>query len=96
MNWDPPLRFDFVRTELEYVPRSRRRDMVGRLLNKYLVSGGRLIVCSYANSHRPEPKIEPVAEMLRNWTYEVAGEAEATDTNGVTITRVAWTDSPKA
>lgn len=96
MDWRPPLRFDFVRTELEYVPRHRRPDMVERLLHEYLVPGGRLILCSYGSSRHPEPKTEPVAEMLRDWNYEVAGESEATDTNGIPITRVAWTNSPKA
>jgi hypothetical protein len=28
--------------------------------------------------------------------YEVAGEAEATDTNGAVLTRVAWTSLPEA
>ena len=94
MTWGPPPRFDFVRTELEYAPSNRRRNMAERLLNEYLVPGGRLILCSYGSSRHPEPKVEPVADMLRNWTYEVAGESEATDTNGSVITRVAWTDRP--
>ena len=92
INWSPPFRFDFVRTELEYVPRYRRVGMVEYLLNGYLVPGGRLILCSYGSSRRPEPRAEPVAEILRHWSYEVAGEAEAIDTNGRVITRVAWTD----
>lgn len=94
MDWQPPLRFDFVRTELEYVPCGRRREMVERLLRDYLAPGGRLIVCSYDSSRRPEPKTEPVGETLRGWGYEVAGESEAADTNGGVITRVAWTDAP--
>ncbi|MDP9437816.1 MAG: hypothetical protein M3P49_03580 [Actinomycetota bacterium] len=28
LGWEPPLRFDFVHTELEYVPRDRRRGMI--------------------------------------------------------------------
>ena len=92
MDWRPPLRFDFVRTELEYVPRNRRRKMVERLLRDYLAPGGRLVLCSYGSSRRPAPKTEPVGEILRGWNYEVAGETQATDTNGVVITRIAWTD----
>ena len=94
VGWQPPFRFDFVRTELEYVPRDGRRKMVARLLRDYLVPGGRLIVCSYGSSRRPEPRTEQVGEILRGWGYEVAGESEAADTNGVFITRVAWTDAP--
>ncbi len=92
MEWSPPSRFDFVCTNPEYVPRGRRPDMIERLLNDYLVPGGRLILCSYGSSRRTEPKAEPVSEILRHWGYEVAGESEAAGTNGVVTTRVAWTD----
>jgi hypothetical protein len=92
MDWEPSRRFDLVRTELEYVPRRRRRDMVERLLSVYLVPGGRLVLCSYRNPHLSEP--EPVTETLRDWGFVVAGEAEGVDTDGGVITRVAWTDLP--
>jgi hypothetical protein len=69
--------------------------MVERLLREYLSSGGRLILCSYGSSRRPTPKAEPVGEILRNWGYTVAGEADGVDTNGVVFTRVAWTDVPE-
>jgi len=39
MDWRPPLRFGFVRTELEYVPPHRRHEMVERSLREYLVPG---------------------------------------------------------
>jgi hypothetical protein len=95
MDWKVPFRFDFVRTELEYAPPYRRREMVGRLLREYLSPGGRLILCSYGSSRRPTPKAEPVGEILRNWGCTVAGEAEGVDTNGVVFTRIAWTDLPE-
>ena len=65
MYWEPPLRFDFVRTELEYVPRDRRRELVERLLGGYLAPGGRLILCSYGSSRPQQPKSEPVGVILR-------------------------------
>ena len=95
MSWRPPSRFDFVRTELEYVPEGRRQALLRRLLNEYLSPGGRLIVCSYGSYRRSAPEIEPVGEILRGGGYEVAGESEGVDTNGVVITRIAWTDSPE-
>ena len=95
-DWHPPLRFDFVHTNLEYVPPHRRREMVERLLCEYLVAGGRLIVSSYGSSRCPSPRAEPVGEILRNWGYTPDGETEAADTNGVVITRVAWTSLPVA
>ena len=96
MDWRPPIRFDFVRTELEYVPEGRRQALIRRLLNEYLSPRGRLIVCSYGSSRRPTPKAGPVGEILRGWGYEVAGESEGVDTNGVIITRVAWTELPES
>jgi 2-polyprenyl-3-methyl-5-hydroxy-6-metoxy-1,4-benzoquinol methylase len=42
----PPRRFDFVRTELEYAPPERSRELVECLLREYLSPGGRLIICS--------------------------------------------------
>ena len=94
MYWEPHLRFDFVRTELGYVPLCRRRELVERLLGDYLAPGGRLILCSYGSSRPYRPRAEPVAKALRTWGYDVAGESEGVDTNGVVITRVAWTDAP--
>jgi SAM-dependent methyltransferase len=93
MEWDPPRRFDLVRTELEYVPRRRRRDMVERLLSVYLVPGGRLILCSY-RSGPPPSEPEPLTETLRDWGFGIAGEAKGVDTDGSVITRVAWIDRP--
>ena len=90
IRWRPP--FDFVRTELEYVPVYRRRELVRRLLDEFLVPGGRLIVCSYRGRHLPDP--ERVTEALRDWGFVVAGEAEGVDTDGGVMTRVAWTDLP--
>lgn len=96
MDWHPPFRFDFVRTELEYILPEHRREMVERLMSEYLVPGGRLIVCSYGSSRRPVQRAEPVGKILREWGYAVAGVAEGVDTNSVVLTRVAWTNSPVA
>ena len=51
--WEPPKCFDFVRTEMVYVPNARRREYMERLLTRVVAPGGRLIVCSYGSS-RPE------------------------------------------
>lgn len=93
MSWTPPFRFDFVRAELECARPGRRRELVRRLLDEFLVPGGRLVVCSYGNATRPAPRPRPVGDVLRGWGYAVAGEAEGADTNGVVFTRVAWVDA---
>jgi hypothetical protein len=96
ISWRPPLRFDFVCTNLEYAPPALRREMAERLLGEYLVPGGRLVVCSYGSSRRPIPKAEPVGRIFRDWGYKIAGEAESTDTHGVGFNCVAWTNAPEA
>jgi SAM-dependent methyltransferase len=44
MTWDPPRRFDAVHAGLDHVPPARRRDLVGRILGRLLVPGGRLVL----------------------------------------------------
>ena len=90
MTWQPPRRFDYVRAELGYVPEDRRHGLVARLLDDYLVPGGTAILCSYGSARDPSKAVDDIGGTLRSWGFEVAGEAEAADTNGVVITKVAW------
>ncbi len=94
LTWTPPRPFDFVRTELVYVPESQRARYVARLLREVVAPGGRLIVCSYGSSRRPAPKAEPVADLVKPLGFEVEGEAEAADSNGVVFTCVGWIVPP--
>ena len=84
VDWTPPRRFDFVRTELVYVPDARRLALVARLIDEFLVPGGRLIVCSYGSG-----RTEPVADLLRGWGYPVVEEVSAAGPEGVVNLRVA-------
>lgn len=45
--WIPPRRFDYVRTELVYVPGDYERAYVDHLLAHYLEPGGRLLIANY-------------------------------------------------
>jgi SAM-dependent methyltransferase len=45
--WLPPQRFDYVRTELVYVPAAYEKQYVERLLAHYLKPDGRLLVANY-------------------------------------------------
>ncbi|MCX6022859.1 MAG: class I SAM-dependent methyltransferase [Chloroflexi bacterium] len=94
MEWPPPRRFDYVRTELVYVPERRQPELVERLLRSFLAPGGRAILCSYGSSRRPIPRVEPIGDMLRSWGFTVTGETEAAELNGVTVIRAAWIDAP--
>ena len=87
--WEPPRRFDFVRTELVYVPQERRRTYVQRLLDLFLEPGGRLIVCGYG-SPRSGLAADPVGDELRALGFEPEEETDAeAPEGGGPIVRIA-------
>jgi SAM-dependent methyltransferase len=47
LTWYPPRKFDFVRTELVYVPEDHERSYIEFILNNHLKLGGRLLVANY-------------------------------------------------
>jgi len=63
--WNPPRRFEYVRTELVYVPLTRRREYVRRLLETFVAPEGRLIVCSYGSSRPEGARIETLVDELQ-------------------------------
>jgi hypothetical protein len=92
IDWDPPMRFDYVRTELDYVPAARQADLVHRLLERVVAPAGRLIVCAYRA--RGATDADSVGDRLRSWGCAVCGEAVALDeASGGVATRVAWIDA---
>lgn len=87
-DWTPPMRFDYVRTELAYVPEVDRREFVNRLLAR--VVSGRLIIAAYGG-RRLSPD-DPSAA-LSTWGLAVRGSAESHDLDGTLLTRIAWIDA---
>lgn len=83
LTWEPPRRFDFVRTELVYVPEGSRRALAERLLAEVLEAGGRLIICGYG-SPRSGIAANPVGPLVRSYGFEVDLEyaAEAPEGGG--------------
>jgi len=76
MTWLPPLRFDFVRTSLEYVPLRRITDFIARLLRDVVAPGGRLIIGSL-NEEKVETRVAPtVEEIVASWGFEISGRTE--------------------
>jgi SAM-dependent methyltransferase len=69
LTWEPPQRFDFVRTELVYVPEARRQELVERLLGRVVAPGGRLILCGYG-SPRSGVAPHPVRATVRSYGLE--------------------------
>ena len=76
LTWQPPFKFDFVNTGLEYVPPSLQREYVDRLLSNVVAPGGRLIVCGYG-SPRSNVPTHPVRELIRTYGFESELELEA-------------------
>jgi SAM-dependent methyltransferase len=87
--WEPPARFDFVRTELVYVPPSLRRGFVERLLERFVAPGGRLIICSYGSSRPEGERAELLVDEIRSWGIRVDRVVDVVSPeHGFVITRV--------
>ena len=58
--WIPPIKFDFVRTELVYVPGDYERQFIEFILENYLRPDGKLLIAHYGEgSLHPEQGILP-------------------------------------
>ena len=93
VTWNPPRRYDFVRTELVYVPPGREPSLISHLLEHVVAPGGRLILCAYRP--RGETDAAEIGDQLHSWGWTPAGEAVAHDhvRSGI-ATRVVWLDAP--
>jgi SAM-dependent methyltransferase len=56
-DWTPPQTFDYVRTELVYVPDELQQAYVQRILNLYLHRGGRLLAAEYRGRNDTAPAL---------------------------------------
>jgi SAM-dependent methyltransferase len=87
--WEPPARFDFVRTELVYVPDTLRRQYTERLLDRVVAPGGRLILCSYGSSRPQGARAELLVDELRDWQLSIDRVDDVVSPeHGFVITRV--------
>ena len=72
-DWNPPVRFDYIRTELVYGPEHLRKQYLDRILRACLKEGGKLPVAEYGLSSRP-PNTSYMGNLLRAWDYDFADE----------------------
>jgi SAM-dependent methyltransferase len=87
--WEPPTRFDFVRTELVYVPRTLRQQYTERLLSRFVALGGQLIICSYGSSRPEGVRAELLIDELRDWGLAINRVDDVVSPeHGFVITRV--------
>jgi SAM-dependent methyltransferase len=73
LDWEPPHRFDFVRTGLEYVPIGMRRSLVERLLGDVVAPDGRLVIGVFNEDEGALPTLE---QTVATWSFEIAGRSE--------------------
>jgi SAM-dependent methyltransferase len=86
--WEPPIRFDMVRTGLEYVPYGDRRAYVRHLFDHVVAARGRLII-GKNNENRGEMGI---AESLRTWGWSDVREARRPHAHPEVEATVVWVD----
>ena len=79
MFWEPPRKFDFVSTGLDYVPEPRRADLVHRLLSDFVAPGGRLITTAYGLRKDQSKSNWSVGDHLWAFGFIVDGQPEVFD-----------------
>lgn len=88
--WQPPTRFDFVRTGLEYAPRNRREAFVRHLFERVVTPGGRLII-GKNNENRGRSEI---ADSLRSWGWSNVQEIRRPHGHPEVEVSVVWAGRP--
>ncbi|NNK92195.1 MAG: methyltransferase domain-containing protein [Acidimicrobiia bacterium] len=84
-DWAPDRRYDYVRTNVEYVPDADRASNLRRLFDETVGPGGRLIVCHYVGGGN---QTDDIAGLMRSVGLDVSGTTRA---DGVAV---AWVDAP--
>lgn len=86
--WTPPdgLRFDYVRTGLEYVPRARCGDLIAHLLDNVV---GRRLVLGTHNEERDRPEWTDLVAALG---YRIVGTDVRPHPDHRVVRRVFWID----
>lgn len=90
-DWCPPVRFDYVRTELVYVPENFRKHYIERLRSDFLAADGALIVCEYRSS-KDDHCAPWVDDVLRSYGYIVV-DVKSAVYEGKELTRAALVKS---
>jgi protein-L-isoaspartate O-methyltransferase len=87
VDWQPPHRFTYVRTGLEYVPGGKAPALIARLRHEFLEPGGRLLI----GPMNAEQRVTSIAAV--RGAEAVPNEVSATDRDGKTRF-VLWTAAP--
>jgi SAM-dependent methyltransferase len=85
LGWQPPCRFDVVRTGLDYVPAPRRRNLVEHLLSYT----DRLVIGVF----NEERDLRTQEELVAGWGFAVAGHSERGHTHPQLAYKAFWIDA---
>lgn len=80
-DWQPPHRYDFVRTELVYVPTPFQNDYVKRLRRDVVAPDGRLIIAHY-RGRTEDLSSGWHSEKLQAWGYTISETANGYSKTG--------------
>ncbi len=68
--WQNPVRFNYVRTEIVYVPEELREKYIKRIIETYLADEGELLLTEYRS--RKDPADKPwLDRMLEKWGLKI-------------------------
>lgn len=88
IDWVPPLTFDYVSTELSYIPDNLRRAFVTRLLDTYLSQEGKLIVAEYTGRKGTTANSPRIEDYLTDLGFRV-DDLKVGHLMGVEVARIA-------
>lgn len=83
--WEPPRRFDVVRTGLDYVPPTKGRGLIDHLL-----SYASRVVIGVFNEERDARRLE---EEVAGWGFEIAGRVDRRHPHPRLDYRIFWIDA---
>lgn len=86
-DWCPPQKFDYVRTELDYVPRNYYKTLIERLLTGFVTKNGKLIISQYRSRHDDLTQ-GWIEKDLAAWGFEVVSTYSGYSGNGLELCRV--------
>jgi len=68
--WQKPVKFDYVRTEVVYVPQQLQKRYIKRIIEMYLAEGGNLLLTEYRSSKDPPDK-PWIDQTLKKWKINI-------------------------
>lgn len=88
LDWHPPMRFDYVRASIEYVPLNMRRDFLRRLQDEFVSEHGTLLIAQY-RSTRDDFTRDWIDEYVCEMGFNVTGYTRGFSREGLEKCRVA-------